>query len=98
MLVTSAGGVEEDFVKCLAPFWVGDFSKWEGSELRKLGINRTGNLLVPNDNYCSLETWLLPIFDQLLKEQDEQVCTSFALFELGDLLPALPHECRLHVF
>ncbi|KAL7063679.1 hypothetical protein AAHC03_02012 [Spirometra sp. Aus1] len=72
VLVTSAGGIEEDFVKCMAPFYVGDFSKWTGSTLRSLGINRTGNLLVPNTNYVSFEDWLVPIFDQLLKEQNEQ--------------------------
>uniref|UniRef100_A0A183TAL5 deoxyhypusine synthase n=1 Tax=Schistocephalus solidus TaxID=70667 RepID=A0A183TAL5_SCHSO len=72
VLVTSAGGIEEDFVKCMAPFYVGDFSKWTGSTLRSLGINRTGNLLVPNTNYVSFEDWLIPIFDQLLKEQNEQ--------------------------
>ncbi len=73
VLVTSAGGVEEDFVKCLAPFYIGDFSRWSGSELRQLGINRTGNLLVPNDNYVALENWLLPIFDKMLEEQNTQV-------------------------
>ncbi|VDN32579.1 unnamed protein product [Dibothriocephalus latus] len=72
VLITSAGGIEEDFVKCMAPFYIGDFSKWTGATLRSLGINRTGNLLVPNTNYVSFEDWLIPIFDQLLKEQNEQ--------------------------
>ena len=71
--MTSAGGVEEDFVKCMAPFYVGDFSRWKGAELRKLGINRTGNLLIPNDNYVLLEEWLNPILDKLLKEQNDEV-------------------------
>ncbi|EUB65038.1 Deoxyhypusine synthase [Echinococcus granulosus] len=70
VLVTSAGGVEEDFVKCMANFYVGDFSRWKGAELRKLGINRTGNLLVPNNNYVILEEWLKPIFDKMLEEQN----------------------------
>uniref|UniRef100_A0A0R3VVV9 deoxyhypusine synthase n=1 Tax=Taenia asiatica TaxID=60517 RepID=A0A0R3VVV9_TAEAS len=70
VLVTSAGGVEEDFVKCMANFYVGDFSRWTGAELRKLGINRTGNLLVPNNNYVILEEWLNPIFDRMLEEQN----------------------------
>ena len=38
-VVVTAGGVEEDFVKCLAPTFLGDF-KLKGSELRKKGINR----------------------------------------------------------
>lgn len=70
-IVTTAGGVEEDFIKCLAPTYMGDFSL-RGSELREKGINRIGNLLVPNDNYCKFEDWLMPILDKMLQEQKEE--------------------------
>ena len=33
VLVTTAGGVEEDFIKCLAPTYLGDWSL-KGKELR----------------------------------------------------------------
>nr|XP_006111934.1 deoxyhypusine synthase [Pelodiscus sinensis] len=39
VLVTTAGGVEEDLIKCLAPTYVGEFSL-RGKELRESGINR----------------------------------------------------------
>ncbi|PSN57913.1 putative deoxyhypusine synthase [Blattella germanica] len=55
-IVTTAGGVEEDLIKCLAPTYIGDFHL-EGRKLREKGINRIGNLLVPNDNYCLFEDW-----------------------------------------
>ncbi|GLJ38255.1 hypothetical protein SUGI_0778770 [Cryptomeria japonica] len=71
VVVTTAGGVEEDLIKCLAPTYTGDFSL-PGAQLRSKGLNRIGNLLVPNDNYCKFEDWIIPIFDQLLKEQKEQ--------------------------
>uniref|UniRef100_A0A5K3FGV7 deoxyhypusine synthase n=1 Tax=Mesocestoides corti TaxID=53468 RepID=A0A5K3FGV7_MESCO len=70
VVVTSAGGVEEDFIKCMEPFYVGDFLRWSGAHLRHLGINRTGNLLVPNNSYVAFENWLLPIFDKMLEEQN----------------------------
>ncbi|KAI9227210.1 MAG: DHS-like NAD/FAD-binding domain-containing protein [Piptocephalis tieghemiana] len=70
-LVTTAGGVEEDLIKCLGPTVLGDFSM-PGDQLRKQGLNRIGNLLVPNDNYCKFEDWVVPVLDQLLKEQKEQ--------------------------
>lgn len=70
-IVTTAGGIEEDFIKCMAPTYMGDFSL-RGRELREKGINRIGNLLVPNDNYCKFEDWLMPILDQMLKEQKEK--------------------------
>jgi len=66
-LVCTAGGIEEDFIKCLAPTYIGDFNL-KGAELRNDGINRIGNLLVPNDNYCKFEDWIMPIFDKMVDE------------------------------
>lgn len=40
-----------------------------GADLRSKGLNRIGNLIVPNTNYCIFEDWILPILDQLLFEQ-----------------------------
>ena len=34
-------------------------------------MNRIGNLIVPNDNYCKFEDWLTPILDAMLAEQKE---------------------------
>ncbi|KAH3791937.1 probable deoxyhypusine synthase [Dreissena polymorpha] len=70
-LVTSAGGVEEDFIKCMAPTYMGEFSL-RGSELRDKGINRIGNLMVPNDNYCKFEDWVMPLLDTMLQEQNDK--------------------------
>ncbi|XP_074059593.1 deoxyhypusine synthase [Macrotis lagotis] len=71
VLVTTAGGIEEDLIKCLAPTYLGEFSL-KGKELRQNGINRIGNLLVPNDNYCKFENWLMPILDQMVLEQNTE--------------------------
>ncbi|XWS07569.1 hypothetical protein CRYUN_Cryun41cG0000100 [Craigia yunnanensis] len=71
VIVTTTGGIEEDLIKCLAPTYKGDFSL-PGAQLRSRGLNRIGNLLVPNDNYCKFEDWIIPIFDQMLKEQLEE--------------------------
>ncbi|CAH2272904.1 deoxyhypusine synthase [Pelobates cultripes] len=70
-IVTTAGGIEEDFIKCLAPTFLGDFSL-RGADLRPRGINRIGNLLVPNNNYCLFEDWVTPILDQMVLEQDTE--------------------------
>ncbi|KFD63529.1 hypothetical protein M514_06474 [Trichuris suis] len=69
-LVTSAGGIEEDLIKCLAPTYLGDF-RLDGAKLREEGLNRIGNLLVPNKNYCLFENWVLPLLDEALKEQKQ---------------------------
>lgn len=71
VIVTTTGGIEEDFIKCMAPTYIGEFG-YDGATLRDNGLNRIGNLLVPNDNYCLFEDWMMPILDQLLKEQQEE--------------------------
>lgn len=35
-------------------------------------MNRIGNILVPSENYCKFEDWLLPIFQEMYKEQKEK--------------------------
>ncbi|RUS18282.1 hypothetical protein BC937DRAFT_88959 [Endogone sp. FLAS-F59071] len=72
VIVTTAGGIEEDFIKCLGPTFLGEFAL-KGADLRKKGLNRIGNLLVPNDNYCKFEDWVVPILDKMLEEQKEKV-------------------------
>lgn len=57
--------------QCLAPTYVGDFHL-KGAELRREGLNRIGNMLVPNSNYCAFEDWIMPVFEAMLREQQEQ--------------------------
>ncbi|KAI8829291.1 deoxyhypusine synthase-like protein [Chytriomyces cf. hyalinus JEL632] len=68
VIVTSAGGVEEDFIKCLGSTFLASFNV-PGKELRDKGLNRIGNLVVPNANYCAFEDWVMPILDEMLDEQ-----------------------------
>ncbi|KEF58146.1 deoxyhypusine synthase [Exophiala aquamarina CBS 119918] len=74
-IVTTAGGIEEDFIKCLAPTYLGSFST-PGAVLRAKGLNRIGNLVVPNNNYCAFEDWVVPILDQMLQEQEDEFARS----------------------
>lgn len=59
-------------IKCLGPTFVtpkGEFNL-DGAGLRRRGLNRIGNLLVPNDNYCKFEDWVVPILDKMVEEQE----------------------------
>ncbi|KAJ3212344.1 hypothetical protein HDU82_002388 [Entophlyctis luteolus] len=71
VIVSSAGGVEEDLIKCLGPTYLASFSI-PGKELREKGLNRIGNLVVPNANYCAFEDWIMPLLDEMLLEQTEK--------------------------
>ncbi|PHH83101.1 hypothetical protein CDD82_3511 [Ophiocordyceps australis] len=68
-IVTTAGGIEEDLIKCLGKTYMSSFSA-VGADLRKKGFNRIGNLMVPNSNYCAFEDWIVPILDKMLEEQE----------------------------
>lgn len=67
-IVTTAGGVEEDIIKTLKPFVLGDFGL-DGAELRRKGVNRAGNVLIPNQRYIAFEKVFTPLLEQLLEEQ-----------------------------
>ena len=68
VIVTTGGGVEEDVMKCLAPHFMGDFGL-KGEMMRRKGLNRLANLIVPNENYVKFEEWLLPVLEAMLAEQ-----------------------------
>lgn len=55
-------------MKCFNPAYLGSFHI-DGAQLRDRGINRIGNTLVPNKNYCDFENWMSPLLDELVEEQ-----------------------------
>jgi len=57
VLVTSAGGIEEDIIKTLKPFTLGKFEV-PGEMLFEHGINRIGNIFVPNDRYTYFDMFM----------------------------------------
>lgn len=70
-IVTTTGGIEEDFMKLFAHHYIGDFSL-DGKTLRDQGLNRIGNLIVPNNNYANLEKWFKELVQVLHQEQEDQ--------------------------
>ncbi|XP_038554780.1 deoxyhypusine synthase-like [Micropterus salmoides] len=71
VLVTTTGGIEEDLIKCMAPTYMGDFTL-SGRDLFIKGLDRIGNLLIPEENYTKFDKWLMPILKQMLLEQNTQ--------------------------
>ncbi|CBZ14522.1 putative deoxyhypusine synthase [Leishmania braziliensis MHOM/BR/75/M2904] len=66
--ISSAGGIEEDVIKCGGSTLLGRFDL-DGRALRRRGINRIGNLLVPNDNYCWFEDFFTPVLASVHEAQ-----------------------------
>jgi len=68
VLVTTAGGVEEDIIKTHKPFVLGSYDA-DGKVLRDQGINRSGNIYVPNDRYIFLEGFMNNVYNKMYDEQ-----------------------------
>ncbi len=84
--VTTVGAIEEDIIKCLGDFVLGDF-RAKGAELRERGINRIGNIFVPNSRYIKFEEFLQPILKELYEEQKktgEIITPSKIIWKLGE--------------
>ena len=86
VIVTTAGGIEEDIIKCLGNFNLGDF-RASGKELREKGINRAGNIFIPNSRYCDFEDFIVPIFEEIYTEQKKSgkvINPSDLIWKLGE--------------
>jgi len=82
IIVTTAGGLEEDIMKATgAKFDIGSFNA-DDVELHEQGINRVGNLQIPNEHYMQFEDTLLPMIDDLYKKQ-KRWTVSELLKEIG---------------
>jgi deoxyhypusine synthase len=67
-LVTTTGGIEEDIIKTHAPFLHGNFEA-DGKYLRSKGVNRTGNIFIPNERYIWFEKFMQPVLKRLYEKQ-----------------------------
>lgn len=70
VIVTTTGGIEEDLIKCLGDFKIGEFSV-DCDKMRDKGINRIGNIFVPNSRYCEFEDFIQPVFNEINDEQNK---------------------------
>jgi len=77
VIVTTAGGIEEDIIKCLGEFKIGSFEA-SGCKLRDKGINRAGNIFIPNSRYCRFEDFIIPI----LKKYKDSTLTPSQLIQI----------------
>ncbi len=68
VLVTTAGGIEEDIIKCIGDFKLGKFSA-SGELLKEEGVNRAGNIYIPNSRYCKFEDFINPVLEKIYNEQ-----------------------------
>ncbi len=68
MIITTGGSIDHDLIRSYMPYLKGDFGM-DDRELRRKGINRIGNVLVPNDRYVLLEEKVQKIFGKMYKSE-----------------------------
>lgn len=71
VMVITGGGVEEDFIKCMKPTYIGSFDL-DGQSLRDNGWNRIGNMVINNENYMSFEEWFNSVMDDLISGESSE--------------------------
>lgn len=81
VVITTAGGIEHDFIKTFGKYEIGEF-EMNDVELHTQGINRIGNILVPTKNYVLFEKKIIPIFEELWRKK-KTISPSELSYELG---------------
>ena len=69
VVVTTCGTLDHDIARILADYYHGDFAM-DDQKLREEGVNRLGNVLVPDDSYgIPIEKWMQPILGELYEKE-----------------------------
>lgn len=67
VVITTCGTLDHDLARVWKDYYHGDFNM-DDAELRREGINRLGNVLVPDESYgLLLEEKLIPMFEEILE-------------------------------
>ena len=90
VLTTTIGSIEEDIIKCFKPFVLGDY-RANGANLRDEGINRTGNIFIPNDRYIYFERFCNEFFKRMFELQKK----TNKIIGIKELIYELGHELEL---
>ncbi|MBI2547760.1 deoxyhypusine synthase [Candidatus Woesearchaeota archaeon] len=83
VIVTTVGSIEEDLMKAHgASFYLGSFDA-DDALLGKKGINRIGNIFVPNESYESFEDIIQPLLEKIYSTGKRTLTPSELIHELG---------------
>jgi deoxyhypusine synthase len=86
VIVTTCGTLDHDLARVWKKYYHGDFMMDDAS-LHREGINRLGNILIPNDSYgIILEQKMQPILDELYREGKKGVSSRQLAYEFGSRL------------
>jgi deoxyhypusine synthase len=96
VLVTSAGGVEEDIMKVFASFKIGHFDATAKS-LYDNGVFRIGNIFVPNDRYAHYELFVDPFLQKIYDQKHVWTSQEF-IAKIGTALENHPNKETSYIY
>jgi deoxyhypusine synthase len=83
VVITTCGTLDHDMARCWRNYYRGSFIM-NDAKLHEKGINRLGNVLVPNDSYGTIiEQKMQALLENLWKENIREVSTSQLCREIG---------------
>jgi len=83
VVITTCGTADHDLARVWRPYYHGDF-EMDDVALHRLGVNRLGNILVPNESYgIVLEKKLQPMLRDLWASGRRSLSTKELLWEFG---------------
>lgn len=82
-IITTCGTLDHDLARCYRDYYKGSFIM-NDSKLHQEGVNRLGNVLVPNDSYgVVLEKQIIGLLEELYKEGKKELSTRELSREIG---------------
>lgn len=83
VIITTCGTLDHDLARVWKRYYHGDFLM-DDADLHKKGINRLGNILIPNESYgIVLEQKMQPILRDLYKSGKKTLCSRQLAEEFG---------------
>jgi deoxyhypusine synthase len=83
VVITTCGTLDHDMARCWKDYYRGSFVM-NDSKLHEQGINRLGNVLVPNDSYgVVIEEKMQKLLERLFKEGKHEMSSSQLTKEIG---------------
>jgi deoxyhypusine synthase len=83
VVITTCGTVDHDIARCWKNYYKGSFVM-NDSKLHEEGVNRLGNVLVPNDSYGTIiEEKMQKLLEDLWKENTKELSASQLCREIG---------------
>jgi deoxyhypusine synthase len=83
VLITTCGTLDHDIARSWRDYYHGDFSM-DDEQLRESGINRLGNVLVPDESYGKiLEEKIQPVLEELWKAGKREFSVKELVWEFG---------------